>query len=133
MMTVRSLPCQGDAGSLTITPEEHAGDPLLVTDRHGDGWHAASLSVWGQRDGLVAHLTLHRSDLRALAAAATRTADWMEARAALLAGPCLCHAWRHGPMFPCPNESAADSTYCRTCWTPEDGMQHHEERWNDVR
>lgn len=116
---------QWDAGVFAAPVTSwHAG-----INRHGDTWHGASLIVHGQRGGFVAALSLHRSDLRELASAASLTADWIDARERGEAGPCLCHAWRHGPAFPCPNRAADDSTYCRTCWTPDEGMQGHEERW----
>lgn len=131
MMTIRSLQVQGDSAELTITPEARFDDASLslIEDRHGDGWHGASLSVWGPRGGVTAHLSLTVGQLRALAGAAAMTADWIEARWRNEPGPCLCHAWQHGPTSPCPNLAAEDSTYCRTCWTPDEGMQHHVERW----
>lgn len=130
MMTIRGISVPQEAGDLRIFPDAGPQGSLLpIRDRHGDTWHGASLIVHGQRGGFVAALSLHRSDLRELASAASLTADWIDARERGEAGPCLCHAWRHGPAFPCPNRAADDSTYCRTCWTPDEGMQGHEERW----
>lgn len=92
-----------------------------ITDRHGDSWHAADLVVCGRNGAALATLSLTPSQLRDLAAKSLRLADFTDARAKGLPGPCLCSAWAHN-LYPCPNDAALDYSMCRECWTPEIGQ-----------
>lgn len=124
-MISRALPVPFGAADVTVYPEASMADGrlLTVTDRDGSGWHAVSVVVHGQRGAIAAWLDMTPGQARHLAASLTLSAAWVDAREHGKPGPCLCHAWGHGPLTPCRAEAAPDAEYCRDCWSPENGTQ----------
>lgn len=118
MTTVHGIPSEASAGRIELsTFLNGAGAVSLTRDKQGSGWHAAIVSVYGQRGAYLTYLALHSGQLRDLAHKAERTAAFIDARDAGKPGPCLCTAWGHN-LDDCPNDAQADATMCGECWPP---------------
>lgn len=119
---VRALDIAGNARDVSVYVNQNGGRLLTETDRGGGGWHTVGVSLLGRNGGSQAWLSLSPGQARALAAALSLSAEWTDARARGRPGPCLCNAWGHTPLSPCPQPAADDYTMCRECWTPETGQ-----------